>query len=209
MPRSQAMADDRRPWHDLGSRNVTLPEAEEMAELLGRAAAGDQSAWVRIVDRYAPLVWSVARSFRLSSADAADVHQATWLRLVEQLDSIRDPQRLGAWLATTARREALALLRRASRDLPTGDMHQLEPRLTPDQDPGTELLRRERDEDLWNAIGRLPGNCRNLLRLLLIDPAPSYAEVSAALEIPVGSIGPTRARCLEHLRRSVCPDGRP
>ena len=192
-------------WHDLGSRNVTLPEAE-MAELLGRAAAGDQSAWVRIVDRYAPLVWSVARSFRLSSADAADVHQATWLRLVEQLDSIRDPERLGAWLATTARREALALLRRASRDLPTGDMHLLEPRLdssVPDQSPDSELLRRERDEDLWNAIGKLPGNCRNLLRLLLIDPAPSYAEVSAALEIPVGSIGPTRARCLEHLRRSV------
>ena len=189
----------------VGSRNVTLPEAE-MAELLGRAAAGDQSAWTRIVDRYAPLVWSVARSFRLNAADAADVHQATWLRLVEQMDSIRDPERLGAWLATTARREALALLRRASRDLPTGDMHLLEPRLSssaPDQDPGTELLRRERDEDLWNAIGRLPGNCRNLLRLLLVDPAPSYAEVSAALDIPVGSIGPTRARCLEHLRRSV------
>ena len=189
----------------VGSRNVTLPEAE-MADLLERAAAGDQSAWVRIVDRYAPLVWSVARSFRLSSADAADVHQATWLRLVEQLDSIRDPERLGAWLATTARREALALLRRASRDLPTGDMHLLEPRFdssAPDQAPESEMLRRERDEDLWNAIGKLPGNCRNLLRLLLIDPPPSYAEVSAALDIPVGSIGPTRARCLEHLRRSV------
>lgn len=189
----------------VGSRNVTLPEAE-MADLLERAAAGDQSAWVRIVDRYAPLVWSVARSFRLSSADAADVHQATWLRLVEQLESIRDPERLGAWLATTARREALALLRRASRDLPTGDMHLLEPRLEssdPDQSPDSQLLRRERDEDLWEAIGKLPGNCRNLLRLLLIDPPPSYAEVSAALDIPVGSIGPTRARCLEHLRRSV------
>ena len=189
----------------VGSRNVTLPEAE-MADLLERAAAGDQSAWVRIVDRYAPLVWSVARSFRLSSADAADVHQATWLRLVEQLESIRDPERLGAWLATTARREALALLRRASRDLPTGDMHLLEPRLEnsdPDLSPDSQLLRRERDEDLWEAIGKLPGNCRNLLRLLLIDPPPSYAEVSAALDIPVGSIGPTRARCLEHLRRSV------
>lgn len=189
----------------VGSRDVTLPEAE-MADLLERAAAGDQSAWSRIVDRYAPLVWSVARSFRLSSADAADVHQATWLRLVEQVDSIRDPERLGAWLATTARREALALLRRASRDLPTGDMHLLEPRLdssAPDHGPDSEVLRRERDEDLWNAIGKLPGNCRNLLRLLLIDPPPSYAEVSAALDIPVGSIGPTRARCLEHLRRSV------
>jgi DNA-directed RNA polymerase specialized sigma24 family protein len=109
-------------------------------------------------------------------------------------------------LATTARREALALLRRASRDLPIGDMHVLEPRhgsSVPDQGPDSELLRRERDEDLWNAIGRLPGNCRNLLRLLLIDPPPSYAEVSAALDIPIGSIGPTRARCLEHLRRSI------
>jgi len=189
----------------VGSRNVTLPEAE-MADLLGRAAAGDQGAWSHIVGRYAPLVWSVARSFRLSSADAADVHQATWLRLVEQLDTIRDPERLGAWLATTARREALALLRRASRDLPTGDMHLVEPRTyisAPDPAPDSELLRRERDEDLWNAIGKLPGNCRNLLRLLLVDPPPSYSEVSAALDIPVGSIGPTRARCLEHLRRSV------
>jgi RNA polymerase sigma factor (sigma-70 family) len=189
----------------VGSRDVTTPEAE-MADLLGRAAAGDQNAWGHIVDRYGPLVWSVARSFRLSSADAADVHQATWLRLVEQLDTIRDPERLGAWLATTARREALALLRRASRDLPTGDMHLLEPRMdnsVPDLAPDSELLRRERDEDLWNAIGKLPGNCRNLLRLLLIDPPPSYSEVSAALDIPVGSIGPTRARCLEQLRRSV------
>lgn len=186
------------------SASVTLPEAE-MANLLGLAAAGDQRAWTSIVDRYAPLVWSVARSFRLSAADAADVHQATWLRLVEQVDSIRDPERLGAWLATTARREALALLRRASRDLPMSDLHSLEPspKDVPEQNLDSDLLRRERDEDLWRAVGRLPGNCQNLLRLLLIDPPPSYSEVSAALDIPVGSIGPTRARCLDHLRRSV------
>lgn len=173
--------------------------------LLESAAGGDQRAWDSIVDRYSRLVWSVARSFRLSAADAADVHQSTWLRLVEQLGRIRDPQRLGAWLATTARREALALLRRAGRDLPTGDPLTLE---SPDAtqaepEPDEGVLRRERDRDLWRAFGRLPGNCQSLLRLLLIDPPPSYAEVSAALELPIGSIGPTRSRCLDQLRRMV------
>lgn len=182
--------------------HVTHPESETAA-LLASAAAGDQGAWNALIDAYSGLVWSVARSFRLSSADAADVHQATWLRLVEQLGRIREPDRLGAWLATTARREALQLLRRAGRDLPTADLYTLEPRDVPRPDAEGDLLRRERDTDLWRAFGELPGNCQGLLRLLLVDPPPSYADVSVALEIPIGSIGPTRSRCLEQLRRKV------
>ncbi|WP_117212444.1 RNA polymerase sigma factor [Allorhizocola rhizosphaerae] len=171
--------------------------------LLESAAAGDQRAWDSIVDRYSGLVWSVARGFRLNQADAADVHQATWLRLVEQLGSIRDPERLGAWLATTARREALGLLRRANRDVPTDDMFAFERQDVARPEPDHHVLVRERDHALWRAFSELPGSCQSLLRMLLVDPPPSYAEVSAALDIPIGSIGPTRARCLEHLRRKV------
>lgn len=188
-----------------GSQETMLPEPDTGA-LLERAAAGDQQAWNALVDAYSGLVWAVARSHRLGSADAADVFQATWLRLVEHLGAIREPDRLGSWLATTARREALAVLRRAGRDLPVGDLTTLEPRDTVGDAPDHDLLRRERDRALWQAVRELPAQCQAVLRLLLLDPPPSYAEVSAALDIPIGSIGPTRARCLDHLRRRLSSD---
>lgn len=169
--------------------------------LLASAAAGDQRSWEAIVDRYGGLVWSVARSYRLGSADAADVSQATWLRLVEHLGEIRDSQRLGAWLATTARREALSLLRRAGRDAPTGDPETVDAACGEDEPVDQALLRAERDIQLWRAFDTLPGRCQQLLRVLLAEPAPTYAEAGEALGIPVGSIGPTRARCLDTLRQ--------
>ncbi|WP_203671428.1 RNA polymerase sigma factor [Catellatospora methionotrophica] len=181
-----------------------MPDADTAA-LLRQAGDGDQRAWNTIVDRYSGLVWSVARSHRLGQADAADVFQATWLRLVEHLGAIREPERLGSWLATTARRESLAVLRRAGRDLPVGDLLTLEPRDRPTAEVDSDLLRRERDGALWQEFARLPGQCQSVLRLLMMDPAPSYAEVSAALDIPIGSIGPTRARCLDQLRRRLNP----
>jgi RNA polymerase sigma factor (sigma-70 family) len=171
------------------------------ADLLARAATGDAGSWDAIVDRYARLVWAVARGFRLGEADAADVAQATWLRLVENLDRIRDPERLGPWLATTARREALAVLRRAGpRAVAVDDLDTV---AAADEPAEQRILRDERDVQLWRAFGSLPGRCQKLLRLLLADPAPSYAEASAALDLPVGSIGPTRARCLDTLRRRL------
>lgn len=167
------------------------------------AAEGDAAAWHDLVARYNNLVWSVARSFGLGTADAADVVQTTWLRLVERLHTIRDPERVGSWLATTARRECLQVLRRSSRQLPTEDEQQLEPR-DPDDDPVDEaVLLSERDRALWQAVDTLPERCRRLLRVLMADPPPSYEEVAAALDMPVGSIGPTRARCLERLRPVV------
>jgi RNA polymerase sigma factor (sigma-70 family) len=173
---------------------------DDTATLLAGAAAGDQAAWEKLVDRYANLVWSVARSFRLSDADAADVSQATWLRLVQHLGEIRQPQRLGAWLATTTRREALAVLRRASRDRPVGDLEVLVALAEKDPLPEAGLLLRERDDELRAAVAALPDRCRRLLRIMLTEPSPSYDEVAAAMGMPVGSIGPTRSRCLEHLR---------
>lgn len=173
------------------------------ADLLAAAADGDQQAWDALVDRFTGLLWTVARSHRLSTADAADVVQTTWLRFVEQLGRIREPERAGAWLATTCRRESLRVLRRDGRQVPTDDERTLE---RPDTTAvGVEdlVVRVERDQLLWAAVEALPDRCRQLLRVLAADPAPSYEEVSAALAMPVGSIGPTRGRCLQRLRAIV------
>lgn len=171
-------------------------------ELVQLAADGDERAWHELVDRYTGLLWSIARSYGLPQADAADVVQTAWLRLVERLASIRDPERVGAWLATTVRRECLRALRRSSRVVLADDDEPLEVR-----DPGpsldSRLIMSERDAVLWQSVDRLAERCRQLLRILMNDPPPDYEEVSAALDMPIGSIGPTRRRCLEQLRRGV------
>lgn len=167
---------------------------------MGQAAAGDAEAWDTLVERFSGLVWAVARGYGLSPADAADVSQTTWLRLAEHLSRIRDPARVGVWLATTARHEAFRTLRRARRQVPVGACFDLLPEeLVPGADGG--VIEAERDAALWEAFESLPQACKALLRTLLADPAPSYAEVSAALGMPVGSIGPSRKRCLERLGR--------
>lgn len=175
--------------------------AASPGELVGAARSGDQAAWEALVDRFGALVWAVARSFRLPDSDAADVSQTTWLRLVENLERLREPDRVGAWLATTARHESLAVLRRQGRVVPLDDDDDQEDRAT--IEPGAGLLRSERDVALWSTFTTLTSRCQALLRLLVADPPAAYEEVSAVLDMPVGSIGPTRARCLEHLRRKA------
>jgi len=177
------------------------------AELLRRAGQGEQSAWDCLVARYGNKVWAVARAFRLSRADAQDVFQTTWLNLVTHLDRIQEPDRVGAWLATTARNECLGALRRSARQVPSGDQTDL---ANSDQASAADgvavdsrMLASERQAELWQAIGGLPERCQRLLRVLLADPAPSYDEVSTLLDMPIGSIGPTRARCLQNLRVSL------
>jgi RNA polymerase sigma factor (sigma-70 family) len=171
-----------------------------VAELVGRAAAGDQRAWDAIVERYSGLVWSICRACGLNPADAAEVSQTTWLRLVQHLASLRDPERIGSWLSMTARREAWRIHRQSARTLPVEAMDQFET----DEPSGDEvdrgLLDAERHEALREAFSSLPSRCQQVLRLLMSDPAPSYVEVAAALDMPVGSIGPTRGRCLACLR---------
>jgi RNA polymerase sigma factor (sigma-70 family) len=167
-------------------------------ELLTRAAAGDEAAWHALVDRFSSLIWATARAHRLSRGDAADVAQTTWLRLVEHLDAIRDPDRVGAWLATTARRESLRTLKRSGREQPTDEVDLFE---RPDDEAvDRHLLRQERAGALWRAFAALSERCKRLLRLLMADVEPSYEEVGAALGMPVGAIGPTRMRCLDRLR---------
>jgi RNA polymerase sigma factor (sigma-70 family) len=177
-------------------RLVRSRDMSEVAELVRAAAEGDTAAWNGLVDRYNGLVWSVARSHRLSMADASDVVQTTWLRLVEHLGRLQEPERVGAWLATTARREALRALRHSSRQVPTEEL----PETPTETHLGAALLEAERDRALWQAFGGLSERCQTLLRILVSDPPPSYEEISAALDMPIGSIGPTRARCLERLR---------
>ncbi|HEY6789560.1 MAG TPA: sigma-70 family RNA polymerase sigma factor [Trebonia sp.] len=173
-------------------------------ELVAAAIAGDQSAWDALVDRYGSMLWSLTRSYRLAPADAADVVQTTWLRLVENLDRIVDPERLPGWLATTVRRECLRVSRRADIPRPGDDFAAI-----PDggPEPGDRLLRDERDAALWQALAKLGESCRRLLRVLLVDPPPSYAEASVILGMKVGSIGPTRQRCLARLRQLAALDG--
>lgn len=175
--------------------------------LLEAAAAGDSLAWDSLVSRFTGLLWGTARAHRLSTADAADVVQTTWLRLVENLGRIQDPERLGGWLATTARRECLVVLKKSRREPPVGDERWLD--TVPDQRSAVDgaLLVDERDSALWRVFDELPDRCRRLLRVLLADPAPSYAEVAEALDLPIGSIGPTRQRCLSSLRRLAVESG--
>lgn len=170
-------------------------------QLVQQAADGDSAAWEAIVDRFGNLVWSVVRGFRLDAASAADVSQTTWLRLVENLGRIRDPERLAGWLATTARNEALRVLRVGNRELPTVDVEAIsDPAFV---DPVAGLLADERKTEVIVAYQSLSDSCQQLLRLLTADPPLEYDTVAKIMDRPIGSIGPTRARCLETLRRRL------
>lgn len=168
------------------------------ATLLARAAQGDQRAWDQLVESHTRLLWAVARSFRLDSADANDVVQTTWLRLVEHLDRIEDPTRLVGWLVTTARRESMRVLRRSGRERPAAEDTTLD-RADDSPPVDTALLLDERNAALWRAYEQLGDKCRQLLRVAVYEPR-AYDEISAALGMPIGSIGPTRRRCLTQLR---------
>jgi len=170
--------------------------------LVTRAAGGDPTAWDEIVERYGPLVWSICARFQLGSHDREDVAQNVWLLLVEQLGKLREPAALPGWIATTTHRECLRVVTaaRKSERLGTGldDALQFVDNTVIDE----EILMAERNAALRAAFAELPARCQQLLAMLTSDPPSSYAEISDKMQIPVGSIGPQRARCLERLRRS-------
>ena len=170
--------------------------------LVTRASGGDQDAWHELVDRYAPLVYTICTRYRLSNHDIEDVGQNVWLLLVEQLGKLREPAALPGWLATTTARECLRVVTAASKTdrLSMGlDDSVL---FVDDAVIDEELLLAERNAALRAAFAELPPRCQQLLSMLISDPPHSYTEINAKLGIPVGSIGPQRARCLDRLRRS-------
>ena len=174
------------------------------AELLELGARGGEAAWGRLVEEYDGLVRSVARSFRLQAADVHDVAQTTWLRLVQHLHTIRDPERLAGWLAVTARRESLSVLRRASREAPGPVVDE-----TPDATVDLErsVVDREVARELWGSVDRLSPRQQQLLVALFREELDSYDDVAARCAMPIGSIGPTRARGLSRLRQEITDRG--
>jgi RNA polymerase sigma factor (sigma-70 family) len=171
--------------------------------LVVRVCAGDQEAWNEIIDRYSPLVWSICQRYQLSRQDIDDVGQSIWLLLVENVGSLREPAALPGWIATATKRECLRVLRVTRRHDPGGlPPEDLMPPDESDEMIEQELFVAERNIALRAALAELPLGCHDLLSMLIIDPSPGYAQISKALKIPIGSIGPTRARCLERLRRS-------
>lgn len=190
----QNARDDRRGLTD-----------EEVALLVESAASGNRHAWDALEREFSGMVRAVTRAHRLSDADAADVAQATWLKLFEHLDRISDPTRVGAWLATTARRECLRILRGARRQVLYGDDAPCCESV--DAPADNALLMAERDLALWRCFGRLRGTDQALLGLLMGESRPAYEEIAETLAIPIGSIGPTRARALDRLRRELDNEG--
>lgn len=186
------LADYKLARHDVASLDV--------ARLVRRAETGDKQAWERLVEQYARLIWSITTEFKLVESDAADVVQTTWMRLIEHIDRLQHPERVGSWLAATARNECLRCLAARKRivlsqtDVPFDGPAQHEPEID------ERLLAAERAEIVREAMTQLPRRWQRLMELLMADPPASYAEISDELGLPVGSIGPTRGRCLARLR---------
>jgi RNA polymerase sigma factor (sigma-70 family) len=171
-------------------------------DLVASARDGDVRAWDALVERYAPLIWSICRKYRLDRADADDVGQGVWLHLVDQLGKIREPAALAGWLATTTRRECGRLVRAAYG--PHAVAYALDAENMADAHSDVaeqEVLAAERHAALREAYSHLPMECQRLVAMLTADPPVPYAEISATLAMPVGSIGPTRSRCLDRIRR--------
>ena len=195
-------ATDRAPWVIAQKDAGQACDDSVVAGLVACAKGGDQQAWDALVERYAPLIWSICHRFRLGRAGADDVGQSVWMCLVDQLDKIRDPAALPGWLATTTRRECWRVVGAArglnavvcapdAETIPDGQAEAVE----------HELLAAERHAALREAFTHLPLEGQRLISMLVTDPPVPYAEISIRLGIPIGSIGPTRSRCLDRMRR--------
>jgi RNA polymerase sigma factor (sigma-70 family) len=188
----------------------TIPAADDLVVLVNAAAQGDAQAWNKIVDRFTRLLWSVARSYRLNDSDAADVVQMTWLRLLDNVNRIDSPQGLPKWLSTTAQREALAIIKKRRREVLVDDSDEV---ISIESGHGSEVdvdfLTSERDEHLRACLDTLAPRNQRLLHALVATRRPQYAEIAATLDMPIGSIGPTRMRTLDQLHTAMLTSGYP
>ena len=182
------------------TRQAEDTEALVVARLVRRAAGGDRRAWERLVDQYARLIWAITRDFKLVESDGADVTQVTWLRLLEHIHQIEHPDRVGSWLASTARNECLRHLAARKKIVLAEDDVVLDGAAVSEPEVDERLLSVERSQMVREALAHLPWRWQRMLELLMADPPASYAEISAQLGLPIGSIGPTRSRCLARLR---------
>jgi RNA polymerase sigma factor (sigma-70 family) len=197
--RSDALRREGAPSRKQAGSEVSL------ADLVAAAGGGDDEAWNRLVTTFGPMVSAVISRYRLNQADAADAAQLTWIRLYEHIDRISDPDRIGAWLATTARRQCLRTLRTHGREALFGD--DAPERASSDPEPGARILAMERDAALRRSFCRLDARDQTLLGLLVASARPDYQAVSSTLDMPVGSIGPTRQRALGRLRGHLAHAG--
>jgi RNA polymerase sigma factor (sigma-70 family) len=192
-----------------GGSVATVPDQDDgtldVGQLVRRAAAGDRGAWERLVDQYSRLIWAMTRDFRLAESDAADVVQATWLRLLENIHRIEYPERVGSWLATTARHECLRHLAAGKRVMLVEDHDAFTDTGGHQPEIDERLLADERAKAVRAAMATLPSRSQRLLEMLMADPPVPYTEISDQLGLPIGSIGPTRGRCLERLRVILQP----
>jgi RNA polymerase sigma factor (sigma-70 family) len=176
-----------------------------LGALLDRAKNGERAALNEVVRELNPLLWHVARSQGLGVEEASDVVQTVWLELLRRLYDIRSSQALTAWLVTTTRREAWRVQGRLRQQVPHAP-EAFESAVDPEPEPSERLLSDERDRALWRHFQRLPERCRTLLRVVAQVDRPDYAMLAEALEMPHGSIGPTRGRCLAKLREMLLAD---
>lgn len=176
------------------------PEAMDLARTVQAAVLGEQAAWRALYRRYNPLVTATAAKFRLSTASIEDVSQTVWGLLVTHLGRIREPRALPGWIVTTTRNESYRVLRIDARCAPSDPTADQRIEVVDRTEPGANVYRAELSRELDELIDMLNVEQRRLMRMLLADPQPSYAEISRTLSIPLGSIGPTRARCLARMR---------
>jgi RNA polymerase sigma factor (sigma-70 family) len=185
--------------HDAPGGPTSSALYDGATEAFRRWRAGDESALDDLVRLMSPVLWHVVRACGLQRDAAEDVVQNTWLSLVKAADSVRDPQAITRWLCTAARREAWRVSKTATRTRPVEDAF-LDARMPLQTSPETEAVANDENSALWQALGRLPERCQKLLRIVAWEPRPDYSSVAAGLQMPVGSIGPTRRRCLDKLR---------
>lgn len=201
-----ALAPEVAQWDPAqsgGGTAVRCERSDDLGIIVSRAAGGDADAWNELVQRYSGLVWAITRRCGLRHADAAEVSQTTWLRLVEHLDRIEQPEAIGGWLATTARRESIRMSSRRAKETLVEDDETFQRIVRESTPTDARIVGAERDALLHAAFDTLPDRAKRLLSMLYQDPPPSYVEVSAALHMPIGSIGPSRARALVRLRHAA------
>jgi RNA polymerase sigma factor (sigma-70 family) len=190
---------------EAGTGQAGADRADRLGECLERARNGETGALAGAVRELNPLLWHVARAEGLTAEESADVVQTAWLELLRRLHDIRSPRALTSWLITTTRREAWRTRDRSRQQRPDAAAW-LDAVPDPGPGPGERLLSEERDSALWRHFQQLPERCRTLLRILAQASRPDYAAVAEALGMPVGSIGPTRGRCLAKLRAMLLAD---